>query len=133
MRVFSQTIPFPFKVSVSLVETHICLCVCVFDCVCACSEAVELTNVLSLMSPSTVVVHTFVMTERGTCVTPSQCAHTGGVIQPHGGNKEIKAVGISQKAKLIQILQVDAADWRTFSAAAYEIGANWILWREQCD
>lgn len=36
-------------------------------------------------------------------------------------------------SKLIQILEVDAADWCTFSAAAYEIGANWILCWEQCD
>lgn len=74
-----------------------------------------------------------VMRRGDACATRAQCAHTGPEIQPHRGNEEIKAAGISQKAKLIQILQVDAADWRTFSAAAYEIGANWILCREQCD
>lgn len=73
------------------------------------------------------------MRQRDACATPAKCAHTAPGVPPHRGNEEIKAVGISQKAKLIQILQVDAADWRTFSAAAYEIAANWILCREQCD
>lgn len=45
----------------------------------------------------------------------------------------IKAAGRTANAKLIHILEVDAADRCTFSAAAYEIGANWILCREQCD
>lgn len=47
-----------------------------------------------------------------------------------GGNK---ALGHTVNAELIEMLEVGAVDWCTFSAAVDEIGANWILCCEQCD
>lgn len=110
------------------------MCIYVCACVSSCDQCncgVDKCNVTNVSCDSCGSHH--VMRQRDVCVSPAQRAHTGRDIQPHRGNEEIKAAGMSQKAKLIQIPQVDAADWRTFSAAAYEIGANWILCREQCD
>lgn len=45
----------------------------------------------------------------------------------------MKGLGHTVSTKLIQMLSVDTVEWRTFSAAMYEIGANWILCCEQWD
>lgn len=43
------------------------------------------------------------------------------------------ALGHTVRCKLIQTMKVDVVDWCKFTAAVYEMGANWILCSEQLD